>query len=179
MKLCRTIREICLLNKYFPRAVSLILIYQKALRGCIKISRCIDKISFRRQIAMICILWRISTSVYLTKIQPDILLEPRKVKYLDRLQSHRRPHARGFLSRENRWFSRDSPATTQSEGKKHCSSFVVSSGTCSSPPRQQLINRSALPWGKTHRAASLSLWMAFRTDYFSFTVIRSRPSWGI
>jgi len=33
---------------------------------------------------MIRALWRISTSVYLPKIQPDILLGPRKVKYLDR-----------------------------------------------------------------------------------------------
>jgi len=39
---------------------------------------------------MIRALWRISTSVYLTKILPDILLGSWKVKYLDRLQSHRR-----------------------------------------------------------------------------------------
>lgn len=37
---------------------------------------------------MIYIPWRISTSVYLTEIQPDVLLGPRKVKYLDGLPSH-------------------------------------------------------------------------------------------
>lgn len=80
--------------------------------------------------------------------------------------------------RENRRFSRDSPTATQSEGKKHCASSAVSLGTCSPPPRQQLINRSALSpeTRETHRAASLSLWMAFRTDYFSFTVVKSRQT---
>jgi hypothetical protein len=37
---------------------------------------------------------RISTSVYLTEIQADVLLGARKVKYLDGLPSHPRPHAR-------------------------------------------------------------------------------------
>jgi len=76
-------------------------------------------------------------------------------------ESSEASRARGFL-RENRRFSRDSPAATQFEGKKHCASFVGSSGTCSrlASPRQQLINRSALSPetpGETHRAASLSL----------------------
>lgn len=56
MKLYRTIYS---LDKYHvcQRVVNPILIYQKAVKeGCIKITRCIDKISFRRQIAMICIL---------------------------------------------------------------------------------------------------------------------------
>lgn len=105
------------------------------------------------------------------------LLGTRKVKYLDGLPSHRRPHARGFL-RENRRFSRDSLAATQFEGKKHCASFVVSSGTCSPPPRQQLINRSAFSQEtrETHRAASflvngVSYWLVFVYCYKKQTVL--------
>jgi len=129
---------------------------------------------------------RISTSVYLTEIQPDVLLGLRKVKYLDGLPSHPRPHARarGFL-RENRRFSRDSPAATQFEGKKHCASFVGSSGTCSPPPRQQLINRSALSPETTGDASSgffvvvngVSYRLFFLYRYKKRTVARLRRAW--
>lgn len=71
---------------------------------------------------------------------------------------------------KSRQFSRDSLQTTAMEEKKHCASPVVPSGTCSPPPRQQLINRpgSSPETTETHRTASLSLRTAFRADYLFF-----------
>lgn len=96
--------------------------------------------------------------MYLAKIQPDLLPSGNLESQIFGRIAESSEASRAFYVKIG-GFHGDSPAATQLEGKKHCASFVVSLGTCSPPPRQQLINRSAFSpeTRETHRAASLSL----------------------